>query len=428
MKVKNAYTLSYRSQIPNNVNSQERNQNNIIDRNGTNISGEAAATDMSNPVIIMEPDESCRKEFFANPFNIYRLLQNTPLNNNNILGTTRNLRRNVQTFKLKSNNNMKEILAMQTIGTFKIKCYEPFSQKIKIGLIGPIELKMTEEQVVELLVEEGYNIVKAERLIVGKGDTKRTTKTMKIYMEQHKLPEEVIFMWEKFKVTPFIERPWQCYKCQKFGHSAPHCPNKIKCLICSGPHKFQDCINKENKKCSNCGGNHTSSYGGCERMKVEVKIQKIRAQNNISYRDAVMTHYKENKESSTMIARVTNTDPKRSLQQSGGDVQRGANEMNYQHKENTTRVSVGVQTMIEEEKVEINKRITSTNEENSKLACCILEIVSHLSKADSVTKKISLISKAFETHLGLNLREEDLQQVVKNTLSSKIKTAFSKQF
>ena len=51
-----------------------------------------------------------------------------------------------------------------------------------------------------------------------------------------------------------------------------------------------DCPNKEVPKCSNCGGAHTASYGGCITIKEQKSIQKIKTITNVSYRDAIIQH------------------------------------------------------------------------------------------------------------------------------------------
>ncbi|KAF2343694.1 Zinc finger CCHC-type, partial [Trinorchestia longiramus] len=30
-------------------------------------------------------------------------------------------------------------------------------------------------------------------------------------------------------------KPWQCYKCQRFGHSAAFCRSAPRCVVCSAP-------------------------------------------------------------------------------------------------------------------------------------------------------------------------------------------------
>ena len=45
--------------------------------------------------------------------------------------------------------------------------------------------------------------------------------------------------------------PYQCYKCQDFGHSAVNCNNNQVCPKCSGNHRYKDCDNTV-LKCNNC--------------------------------------------------------------------------------------------------------------------------------------------------------------------------------
>ena len=106
-------------------------------------------------------------------------------------------------------------------------------------------------------------------------------------------------MFERFKVSPFIPRPWQCFKCQAFGHNTSNCTGADKCVSCSENHSLENCPYKkqegnEVKKCSNCHGKHTANYGGCEKMKKEKEVQQVRVKQNVSYRDAVKIVYSSN--------------------------------------------------------------------------------------------------------------------------------------
>ena len=46
-------------------------------------------------------------------------------------------------------------------------------------------------------------------------------------------------------------QPYQCYKCQEFGHSAPNCQKNQVCPKCGENHKYKDCRSTE-MKCKNC--------------------------------------------------------------------------------------------------------------------------------------------------------------------------------
>ena len=46
-------------------------------------------------------------------------------------------------------------------------------------------------------------------------------------------------------------QPYQCYKCQEFGHSATKCQNNQVCPKCGENHKYKECKSTE-MKCKNC--------------------------------------------------------------------------------------------------------------------------------------------------------------------------------
>ena len=52
----------------------------------------------------------------------------------------------------------------------------------------------------------------------------------------------IIFRVEEFRTTPSIQ---QCFKCQGFGHKAPNCTKKPKCVVCIEAHSHKNCPNKE---------------------------------------------------------------------------------------------------------------------------------------------------------------------------------------
>lgn len=43
-----------------------------------------------------------------------------------------------------------------------------------------------------------------------------------------------------------------CLKCCRYGHTEKKCRNKSTCIICSGPHHFKECNDKNKHDCSNC--------------------------------------------------------------------------------------------------------------------------------------------------------------------------------
>ena len=69
-----------------------------------------------------------------------------------------------------------------------------------------------------------------------------------------------------FKVSKYVNKKVvQCYRCQKYGHTAAICYNKdVKCRFCSKNHESKNCDQKNNLKCANCGENHKSSAYNCK--------------------------------------------------------------------------------------------------------------------------------------------------------------------
>ena len=129
-------------------------------------------------------------------------------------------------------------------------------------------------------------------------------KTVKIEFEGD-LPNYVCFAMQRFSVSLFIDKVWQCYKCQRLGHSAMDCNSKPRCMICAKEHETRTCPHKsvgglyENRKCANCGENHTANYGGCRVYREAKHVERVRAEQKLSYRDAVQMVQQE--------ARVANT-------------------------------------------------------------------------------------------------------------------------
>jgi hypothetical protein len=67
----------------------------------------------------------------------------------------------------------------------------------------------------------------------------------------------------------------QCYKCQKYGHTALKCRAQAAvCRNCAGSHDSRSCDNAT-VKCSNCGGGHKASYTKC-RAKTAAIVQSMR--------------------------------------------------------------------------------------------------------------------------------------------------------
>ena len=68
---------------------------------------------------------------------------------------------------------------------------------------------------------------------------------------------------------------------QEYCYTKSYCKLRSVCVVCGGPHSSAECStvksDANSKKCSNCGGNHTTNYRGCPYLELKSKsTSKIR--------------------------------------------------------------------------------------------------------------------------------------------------------
>lgn len=74
----------------------------------------------------------------------------------------------------------------------------------------------------------------------------------------------------------------QCYRCQRFWHTASHCKQPIRCVRCGEPHDVSNCSRLRNDAvCCLCGGPHHAAHKMCPArlqhitsMEVEFSLSK----------------------------------------------------------------------------------------------------------------------------------------------------------
>lgn len=117
------------------------------------------------------------------------------------------------------------------------------------------------------------------------------TKTI-ILTFKEEIPSEVTVAWQLFKTATYVPKPLRCSKCNRFGHHVTRCKSaKTICSFCAGEHAYADCKAKGNlasAKCANCGQNHSAAYHKCPHYQNTQSALQIRADEKISYRDALV--------------------------------------------------------------------------------------------------------------------------------------------
>ena len=99
--------------------------------------------------------------------------------------------------------------------------------------------------------------------------TKETIRQITVTLRGPLLPQLSLGRWGSFYLCPWVPEPLRFYRCHRFGHHQVFCANIIKCRICSGSRKTQECLVKYKAKqdivhhCSNCKQAHQAWNKSC---------------------------------------------------------------------------------------------------------------------------------------------------------------------
>ncbi|KAJ8727559.1 hypothetical protein PYW07_001678 [Mythimna separata] len=78
------------------------------------------------------------------------------------------------------------------------------------------------------------------------------------------------------KLEPPKNKPRQCHRCQKWGHSERFCKGNWTCVKCAGDHMTKKCernSEEEPPKCANCTKEHTANYQDCVAAPGSIQYQ-----------------------------------------------------------------------------------------------------------------------------------------------------------
>jgi hypothetical protein len=217
------------------------------------------------------------------------LLKQSPFGQAGIENITVNWKKKTVAILLNSKEGLPGLLQTGRLGEFNILCSQPGSHVGVSGKIGPINGDVSVEEIQKILYErEDQQGIRVIRLQKGTGHEKVPAMTVRLVFPGETLPPFVYFGYRRFRVSLYVDKPLQCFKCQGFGHGSRQCGGKEVCVICAGPHALKDCPKTEGQvKCVNCGGAHTASYGGCILMKTAFQLEKVRAVQKVTYSEAL---------------------------------------------------------------------------------------------------------------------------------------------
>ncbi|XP_056270945.1 uncharacterized protein LOC130194087 [Pseudoliparis swirei] len=262
---------------------------------------------------------------------------------------------------------LKEIVKMKVLSTGRVGAQKGGGKGVITGV--PVSVDM--EELKRNL--KGGAIVNAQRMKMTREGVKMDSESVLIEFEEKNVPNKVFLGYLSYPVRVYVPKPLRCFKCQRFGHIANNCKEKRRCARCGGDHEYGKCGTGTQPQCCNCGGAHSVAYGGCEVMRRETEIQKVRVERRITYAEAVRE------------TKVRNNVTRSQARQGDQELQK------------------------------VNDRIYV---DKKKLVTFIAGVINSTAEVKSKNDKIQLIVKAAVNHLGLvGLTWEEVRENLTNQSS-----------
>lgn len=201
--------------------------------------------------------------------------------------------------KCKDIGQRDKVMRAQIICKQEIAEVRKFGERGARGVISGVALGENLEEVKKNI--KGGTILAVKRLMAKRDGEKVESTSLLLEFKEQQLPERIMIGYMSFFVREFVPPPIRCFKCQRYGHVAAVCKSSQRCGKCGGKHEYGQCGEGVERKCCNCGGDHTAAYGGCPVRKRAVVVQQVRATKSISYAEAVKEVDKGKKQSETAI-------------------------------------------------------------------------------------------------------------------------------
>jgi len=119
----------------------------------------------------------------------------------------------------------------------------------------------------------------------GSDEGRRKTNTVILTFNRPQPPSHITAGYLRIPVARYIPNPLRCFNCQRYGHGKAHCRRQQTCSRCGEVgHDQPDCQQREH--CVNCDGNHSAASKLCPKWKLEKRVQQIRVDNNVPFKQA----------------------------------------------------------------------------------------------------------------------------------------------
>jgi len=171
-----------------------------------------------------------------------------------------------------------------SLGDWNVVVEFPKSETQCKGVIRGMPVDVSEQEILDAC----GNIVQGVKRLKRREDGKWVdSEAVCLTFSKKVLPAVVTIGFEAYRVKPYVEQVVRCYKCQRLGHMSKSCKGSVRCVRCGGAHNLENCTDKELVKCCRCGQSHSAAYQGCESFKTAKKINSVRANQCVSYSEAV---------------------------------------------------------------------------------------------------------------------------------------------
>lgn len=241
-------------------------------------------------VILIQPEDQVEgKKLLNNPIILNRMLIKQ-FKHVQIQDIRVNHRKGLVALESKTaltNNQIDELANITNLDNIKVKCYIPNSDAVTYGVVSPIDIDIQVDELQKYMTTRSdIEIHSITRLKKRENNVWIDSPSIKIAFRTRTIPTTVYFECVRYNVRPYTATPMQCFKCQRLGHTTKSCRATIsRCMICSGPHTKDTCT-ANLQKCANCGGEHLSNSRDCRFIKDAMQIEKLKANNNMSYSQA----------------------------------------------------------------------------------------------------------------------------------------------
>ena len=141
----------------------------------------------------------------------------------------------------------------------------------------------SDEEILDNLASQ--HVTHLYRISVLREDVRTPTGTFILTFNSPKPPTTLKIGYLQVRVEVYIPNPVRCFNCQRYGHFKTNCSRAATCEKCGQEgHPGDTC--EESPRCVNCQGCHSAKDKNCPKWVEEKQIQKIKASNNITYKEA----------------------------------------------------------------------------------------------------------------------------------------------